>query len=96
MFRFVLALGSLLLPLSALAQAAPAPSAEMMREEQPSRAQVAQMIADRGYFEIDDLHRGRDGDWHCTAMAAAGKRVAVTFDKQGNISETELPPTRRQ
>jgi hypothetical protein len=101
MIRLALALVCLHLPVAALAQtggaaAMPAPAGAAMASEPLSRAQVVQMIADRGYFEMDDLRRGRDGSWRCTALAGPGRRVAITMDKRGNITQTDLPGDGQQ
>jgi hypothetical protein len=102
MIRIVALLVLLLLPGVALAQgvatdtAVPAPRRDAMPMERLSRAQARQMIADRGYFELSDLTRGKDGGWRCTASAGAGRRVIVTLDKNGNIREIEAPETSRQ
>lgn len=92
----------LLLPAIAAAQtlggAAPPPKraeTAAMAAEPLSRAQVLQMIADRGYFETNDLTQAPDGSWHCTALAGPGQRVALTLDKNGTIIENDLPAKGR-
>jgi hypothetical protein len=98
----IVALLVLLLPGLALAQGAatntavPSQRRDAMPMERLSRAQARQMIADRGYFELGDLTRDKDGGWHCTARAGAGRRVIVTLDRNGNINEIEAPETSRQ
>jgi hypothetical protein len=52
-----------------------------------SRAQVAQIIADRGYFEMDGLRQDSSGNWRCTALSGPGHRVTLTVDPYGNITE---------
>ena len=100
-FALALALPLLLLPAMAAAQAlggaAPPKRAETaaMAQEPLSRAQALQMIADRGYFETNGLKRAPDGSWHCTALAGPGQRVALTLDKNGTITENDLPATGR-
>ncbi len=97
MIRFAVALALLVLPVAAAAQApgdVPAPKraeAAAMTPEPLSRAQVLQMIADHGYFEMSGLEQAPDGSWHCTALAGPGQRVAITLDKNGAITETDLP-----
>jgi len=59
--------------------------------EPMSRAQVAQMIADHGYFEMGDLARQQDGSWTCTALAGPGRHVRLTVDKSGKITQRDLP-----
>jgi hypothetical protein len=90
----------LLLPVAALAQAtgagAPPPAGTSPPAEPLSRAQVVQMIANRGYFEMSGLKKLPDGSWRCTALAGIGKRVAVTMDRYGNITQTDLPPGSEQ
>ena len=87
MKRIALALFLLLPTAAALAQSA----GGALAPEPLSRAQVGQMIADHGYFELRHLQRGKDGSWRCTALANAGKRVTVILDKNGNISEAAAP-----
>jgi hypothetical protein len=103
MIRIAVMLAVLLLPGVALAQGAatgtpalPQHRDAAMPMERLSRAQARQMIADRGYFELSNLTRGKHGGWRCTATAGAGKRVIVTLDKNGNISEIDAPETSRQ
>lgn len=97
MTQFAATLCLLLLPVTAWAQdegalgPAPAPHTDEMREAM-SRAQIAQMVADRGYFEIDNLTRQSDGSWTCTALAGPGKRVALTIRTNGSIIQRDLPP----
>jgi hypothetical protein len=99
MFRIVVIL-ALLLPAAALAQtqlAAPtARKPAVMAPEPLSRAQIRQMIADRGYFEIDGLEQAPDGTWHCTALAGPGQRVALTLDRNGAITENDVPATSQR
>jgi hypothetical protein len=75
MVRVAAALAFLLLTLAAsapaIADAAPVGGGA---EEALSRAQVVQMIADHGYFEMADLRRLPDGRWSCTALAGPGRR----------------------
>ena len=59
-----------------------------------SRAQIAQMIEDGGYFELDGLARQPDGRWRCTALVAPGKRVVVLVDSEGHISQADLSDGR--
>lgn len=91
MFRVVVIVASLLLPMSALAQ-----SDGSVLNQRLSRAQAAQMIADHGYFEVNDLRQLPDGSWRCTALAGPGQRVVVIMDKSGHITETDLPSRRDQ
>jgi hypothetical protein len=91
MLRVVVIVASVLLPMAALAQ-----TDGSVLDEQLSRAQAAQMIADHGYFEMDDLRELPDGSWRCTALAGPDQRVVVTMDKQGHITETDLPSRRGQ
>ncbi|HUC63917.1 MAG TPA: hypothetical protein VMA53_00730 [Stellaceae bacterium] len=93
----------LLLPGMALAEGAATGAPALPQHHDPalpmerlSRAQARQMIADRGYFELSGLSQDKDGGWRCSAMAMAGKRVIVTLDKNGNISESDAPDTSRQ
>jgi Peptidase propeptide and YPEB domain len=99
MFRIVVML-ALLLPAAALAQtpvAAPTPGKPTAAMREPlSRAQIQQMIADRGYFEIDGLEQGPNGSWHCTALAGPGQRVALTLDQNGAIIENDVPATTQR
>jgi hypothetical protein len=103
MIRIAVMLAVLLLPGVALAQGAATgtPTLPQRRDaampmERLSRAQARQMIADRGYFELSGLTHEKDGGWRCSAMAMAGKRVIVTLDKNGNITESDAPETSRQ
>jgi len=103
MSRIALMLALLLVPGAALAQGAdtgatvvPQHHAAAMPMERLSRAQARQMIADRGYFELSGLTRNKNGGWRCTASAGAGKRVIVSLDKNGNITEIDAPGTSRQ
>ena len=64
--------------------------------EAMSRAQIAQMIADRGYFEMGGLTPQRDGSWTCTALAGPGRRVALTIERNGTILQKDLPPPGAQ
>jgi hypothetical protein len=91
MFRVVVIVASVLLPTAALAQ-----SDGSVLDAQLSRAQAAQMIADHGYFEMDDLRRLPDGSWQCTALAGPNQRVVVTMDRKGHITEGDLPSRRSQ
>lgn len=97
MVRLALLLCLSLLPAAALAQPddgalGPMGSApDQIVAEPMSRAQVAQTIRDHGYFELADLARQQDGSWTCTALAGPGQRVAVTMDKSGRITQTDLP-----
>jgi hypothetical protein len=96
MTRLAVTLCLLLLPVVAWAQdegalgPAPVPHSDEMRQAM-SRAQIAQMVADRGYFEIDNLARQSDGSWTCTALAGVGKRVALTIRTNGAIIQKDLP-----
>ncbi len=56
-----------------------------------SRAQITQLIADRGYFEIADLNRRSDGLWTCTALRGPNERVRLSVDGSGHISEMPRP-----
>jgi hypothetical protein len=103
MSRIALMLALLLVPGAALAQGAdtgatvvPQHHDAAMPMERLSRAQARQMIADRGYFELSGLTRNKNGGWRCTASAGAGKRVIVSLDKNGNITEIDAPGTSRQ
>jgi hypothetical protein len=98
MLRFALTLClmlMLLLPAAAWSQREGALGPMMHDDsvmEPLSRAQVAQAVADHGYFEVDNLARQDDGSWTCTALVASGKRVALTIHKNGTIVESDLPP----
>lgn len=83
---------AVVLPLAALAQTGGGVVKPQTSRLAPlSRAQVAQMIEDRGYFEIDDLKRQADGGWRCTALVAAGRRVTVVVSADGAVSEAGPP-----
>ena len=87
-FAGVVLLLALSLAVAARADAAaPASRGAAALHEPLSRAQVAQTIADRGYFEMDGLRQGRDGNWRCTALSGPGQRVTITVDPYGNITE---------
>jgi hypothetical protein len=96
MIRFAAMLCLVMLPVAAAAQnpgalgPMPAPRSDRVAEPM-SRAQVAQLVADRGYFEVDGLTRQEDGSWTCTALVGPGKRVALTIRGNGVISEKDLP-----
>lgn len=95
MIRFAVMLCLMLLPAVAAAQnegalGPPVPRGDSISEPM-SRAQIAQMVADRGYFEIDGLIQQRDGSWTCTALAGPDRRVALTIRSNGAITERELP-----
>ena len=77
------------LPFAAMAQTGGTDAAS--RPEPLSRAQIAQMIEDRGYFEIYGLTEQKDGRWHCTALVAPGKRVAIQVDSEGTVSQINPP-----
>jgi hypothetical protein len=95
MIRLAMALCLIVLPAAALPQAedgARAPMGPPLSVSEPmSRAQIAQMIADRGYFEIGGLARQQDGNWTCTAMAGPDRPVRLTVDKNGTITQRDLP-----
>ncbi len=95
MIRLAMALCLIVLPATALAQAddgALGPMGSPQSVPEPmSRAQIAQMIADRGYFEMGDLARQQDGSWTCTALAGPDRRVRLTVDKNGTITQRDLP-----
>jgi hypothetical protein len=96
MTRFALTLCLLLLLLPGTAwpqrEGALGPMPHDNRVMEPlSRAQVAQTLADRGYFEVDDLMRQDDGTWTCTALVGPGRRVAITIDGNGTIIQNDLP-----
>jgi Peptidase propeptide and YPEB domain len=103
MLRVAVILTVLLLPGAALAQGG-ATSATVVPQhhdaappmERLSRAQARQMIADRGYFELRGLSHDKNGGWRCTATGGGGKRVIVTLDRNGNITQSEVPETSRQ
>lgn len=85
----------LLLPVAAAAQTGDgalgpmdAPRGQSVSEAM-SRAQIAQMVADRGYFEMDGLTQHQDGSWTCTALIGLGKRVALTILGNGTIVQQE-------
>lgn len=96
MLRFAVTLCLMVLPVAASAQnqgalgPPPTPRSDMVSEPM-SRAQIAQMVADRGYFEIDGLAQQGDGSWTCTALAGPGRRVALTIRSNGAITERDLP-----
>lgn len=93
MLRLAMALCLIVLP--ALAQAedgALGPMGPPQSVSEPmSRAQIAQMIADRGYFEMGGLAQRQDGSWTCTAMAGPDRRVRIRVDKNGTITQRDLP-----
>ncbi len=90
MIRAAVILFAVAVPAAALAQ--DGGGARKWAEEPLSRAQVAQMIEDRGYFELSGLERQADGRWRCTALVAPGKRVAILVGSDGSISQSALPP----
>ena len=74
------------------ASAAPGSTAlAVVTTETLSRAQITQLIADRGYFEIADLTRRSDGLWTCTALRGPNERVTLSVDGSGHSSETPRP-----
>lgn len=96
MFRFAVMLCLMVLPAVAAAQnngaLGPAPMPHSDKVSEPmSRAQIAQLVADRGYFEIDGLTQQGDGSWTCTALAGPGKHVALTIRSNGTILQRDLP-----
>lgn len=86
---------ALLLPVGAAAQSehgvrnpAPTSTTAIAAGAAPlSKAQVWQILEDRGYFEIGDLRQRSDGSWDCTAMIGPNMRVPVTVDRSGKIGE---------
>ena len=97
MTRFALAFCLMLLPVAAVAGPPDEGALGPMNipkgatvAEPMSRSQIAQLVADHGYFEMDGLRHQGDGSWTCTAMAGPGRRVALTI-RNGAISERTLP-----
>ena len=68
------------------------PDGAIIASEPLSRAQIAQLVADQGYFEIADLTQRRDGLWTCTALRGPGEQVTLTIDGSGRIAETAAQP----
>jgi len=66
-------------------------AAAVVTTETLSRAQITQLIADRGCFEIADLTRRSDGLWTCTARRGPNERVTLSVDGSDHISETPRP-----
>jgi hypothetical protein len=97
MMRHAVALCLILLPAVAAAQGnsdgalGPILPRDTERPAAMSRAQIAQMVADRGYYEMDGLRPQRDGSWTCIAMAGPGERVALTIRRDGTILQQDLP-----
>jgi hypothetical protein len=96
MIPLAVALYLIVLPATALAQAeggalGPTDPSRQAVSEPMSRAQIAQMIADRGFFEMSGLAPQQDGSWTCTAMAGPDRRVRLTVDKNGTITQKDLP-----
>jgi hypothetical protein len=65
----------------------PSAPATIGATEPLSRAQITQLIADQGYFEIANLTRRSDGLWTCTALSEPGRRVTLTVDAAGRIAQ---------
>lgn len=96
MIRWAATLCLMLLPTMASAQSdgalGPTPPPRRGALTEPmSRAQIAQLVADRGYFEVNNLARQEDGTWTCTALTGPGRRVALTIRNNGAIIEKDLP-----
>ncbi len=97
MIRLATALCLIVLPVAAPTQTSEgalgpmdAPRGESLPEPM-SRAQIAQTIADHGHLEMRGLAPQRDRSWTCAALLGPGRRVALTADKNGAITQRDLP-----